>query len=1085
MSIRTTNTCCGNNAPLVEKFIGTAYDVVKAVYDSLGEIHFIYEFLNKYGVLICVTSKDELKALPVSAKYARIYNTFDSSYLIYTDYLYVENDTSGIIPNESGATGSWIVVGTSSSSGNGGGSYIPYVYKSGSALGGEITIAVPNGTVGVPFIIVNGYMQSVGYGFQFSVSNNLITLSQALEKGDEVVLLLSGTPAVPDNPNIDNWTIFNWLYNEGAAVGGETTINIPYTFQDIPAVFKNGLRFYKGLQTQSYFVDANAQTITLTEPLVANDRLIIQIGGEQEVIEIADRTIQEVARVTNVKNSEVILSTNTSQVLDNKTIIYSVDEQKIYRLPTALSNVYISTVADGKLTYTPGNVVVILEEVITGLDLQDKISNPDGATLYPDLQIARWKDEYDPRAWGIVGNGVTDDTSAFEQLESDVTSKVIDMDGKVYATTKTFFKNIYINGTWLINGKSIPMNGELLTNKKPAWDVYTIGRESNSAVRFIPIAQGRGQIRTLQTFTYDPVDRAYYSNHNTEIDGNATTVSIWNKYSADSRIINSSTDFMLPEDRLGHQGIAVQNLNNAIKLWTTAPDTPAGSTTHTDFDFSVGGSHGIVRFSWRSNTDGEIDAPELFRVVEETRTAGSSTTPTISLDGKWLIVRFTDNADYNNQTFRIFSTDIFDTQGDYSSMCTHEFTLQLSQVGGDETTSLSGFCSDGSHLYMYCGNITFGQTQYLSSCDLLGNDVRKAISDLGDTDLPRIIGSTPTFRESEGMHFVDYDGVLYPSVTIVSEHSDVMGATRRTILIYALGAGDKRTLSLPSKEICISDNPEITPHVIYSGDTTWGENSPVKALKFNNQQGTGLLYEWQRKGVGYFQMYMSTSNVALMAANGADLHLGSNDTWRWKVSPNGHWHPYLDNSYSLGVADNRPTQVYAVSGTINTSDEREKTEPVTTSELSSSLSSEYDGDAILDAWGDVRIIAFRWLSAIKLKNDAARWHFGVIAQQVRDAFLAHGLDGTKFGLLCYDEWEDSYEPVLATRKVSTIIDGVETEVEEEYDTGEKVLVREAGNRWGIRADQCLWLEAAYLRRRLERIEERLSVLESSTEKKFY
>ncbi|EKP4673472.1 tail fiber domain-containing protein [Escherichia coli] len=688
----------------------------------------------------------------------------------------------------------------------------------------------------------------------------------------------------------------------------------------------------------------------------------------------------------------------------------------------------------------------------------------------------KMRDTVSPKDFGAVGDGVTNDSLAFESLEAAISSRIIDMQGKTYFTSRTFFRNTYINGKWLVGGKVIPVNGELVTSKRPAWDVNSIRHESNAAIRFIPIANGRGQIRTLQTFAYDPVSRAYYSNHNTEIDGNPTTVSVWNKYSADSKIKNTSSDFMLPEDRLGHQGIAVQNIDNAIKLWTTAPDTPAGSTTHTDFDFSVGGSHGVVRFSWRSNSEGEIDSPEMFRVVEENRTAGSSTTPTITLDGKWMIIRFTDNGDYNKQTFRVFSTDIFDKPGDYSALCTHEFTLQLSQVGGDETTSLSGFCSDGSHLYMYCGNTTFGQTQYLSSCDLLGNDVQKAISNLGDTDLPRIIGSTPTFRESEGMHFVDYDGVLYPSVTIVSEHSDVMGATRRTILIYALGAGDKRTLSLPSKEICISDNPEVVPHVIYSGDTTWGENSPIKALKFNNEQGTGLLYEWQRKGVGYFQMYMSTSNVALMAANGADLHLGSNDTWRWKVSPNGHWHPYLDNSYSVGVPDNRPTQIYAVSGSINTSDGREKSDPLTTSELSLNMSPGYEGDVILDAWGDIRIVAFRWLEAIREKGDGARWHFGVIAQQVRDAFLAHGVDGTRFGLLCYDEWDDKYEPVMAVRTITEVVDGVEIEKEEEYETEERILVRKAGNRWGIRADQCLWLESAYLRRRIEKIESHLAEL---------
>lgn len=359
--IRTTNTCCGNEAGLVEKFIGTAYDVVKTVYENLGELQFIYDFLNKYGVLIAVSSVQELQALPTTAKYTRVYSTSTAGERIYTDYLYVEGDRTGVLPNDPTATGSWVIVGTSTSGGSGAsGGYIPFVYNNGSALGGETTITVPDGTVGVPFIIVNGYTNYVGKGFTYSVADLEVTLAQPLETGDEVVLLLTGVPAVPDNPNVDNWTVINWLYNQGAAVGGEQVIQIPYTFQDIPAVYKNGLRFYKGLTTNSYTIDADNQRIILTEVLATNDRLIVQIGGELVTLEVSDRTLEEVARSANVKDSEVILSTNTTSTLNGKKIVFDVTAQKSYGLPMLPTNVYISSVSNGQLTYQPGNVTVNL-----------------------------------------------------------------------------------------------------------------------------------------------------------------------------------------------------------------------------------------------------------------------------------------------------------------------------------------------------------------------------------------------------------------------------------------------------------------------------------------------------------------------------------------------------------------------------------------------------------------------------------------------------------------------------------------------------------------------------------------------------
>lgn len=402
MAIRTVNSCCGNGGALVEHFIGTAYDVVKTVYDNLGILQYIYDFLNQHGVLVTVDSVDELKALNTDMKYARVYTYSNIAGYGYTDYLYVEGNDTGVIPNDPDATGTWVVVASSSTGGGesgGGNAYIPYVYAQGSALGGETTIAVPNGTVGVPFIIVEGYMNTVGYGFTFDTATLTVTLTQPLEVGDEVVLLLTGTPAVPDNPNISNWVTINWLYNGGYAVGGEQVIAIPYTFESIPAIYKNGERYYAGLADKSYTVDATNQRILLTEPLATNDRLIVQIGGESTTFIMSDRTVQEVARSANVHENEVILSTNTTQYLNGMKVIYDVVEQKIYSLPTLPTNVYINSVSNGQLTYSPGNITVDLLPVQTpGEKLRQDLLDPtkgtrlithDGTNLHEYLQKER------------------------------------------------------------------------------------------------------------------------------------------------------------------------------------------------------------------------------------------------------------------------------------------------------------------------------------------------------------------------------------------------------------------------------------------------------------------------------------------------------------------------------------------------------------------------------------------------------------------------------------------------------------------------------------------------------------------------
>lgn len=200
-----------------------------------------------------------------------------------------------------------------------------------------------------------------------------------------------------------------------------------------------------------------------------------------------------------------------------------------------------------------------------------------------------------------------------------------------------------------------------------------------------------------------------------------------------------------------------------------------------------------------------------------------------------------------------------------------------------------------------------------------------------------------------------------------------------------------------------------------------------------------------------------------------------------KTRFSGEITPLIDNEVSNGSSSHRWAQVYAKSGTINTSDAREKSVPILINEFSETL--KIEPDAILDAWGEVSIVAFQWLDMIEKKgSNKARWHFGVIAQQVRDAFELHGIDGTRLGLLCYDEWNAEYAPVLAEREVIKQTQDehgffVNSVTIEEYDTGKKILVRPAGYRWGIRSDQCAWLEAAYQRRRCDRLEERLQHLE--------
>ncbi|TWA69744.1 endosialidase-like protein [Azospirillum baldaniorum] len=161
---------------------------------------------------------------------------------------------------------------------------------------------------------------------------------------------------------------------------------------------------------------------------------------------------------------------------------------------------------------------------------------------------------------------------------------------------------------------------------------------------------------------------------------------------------------------------------------------------------------------------------------------------------------------------------------------------------------------------------------------------------------------------------------------------------------------------------------------------------------------------------------------------------------RWKIHHDGHLQPVVDNASDIGGGALRARNIYGASGVVNTSDRKAKQDfaPI--------------DDALLDAWGGVSWCLYRFRDAVAEKGEAARIHAGAIAQDVHDVLAAQGLNPWRYGLLCRD---DLTEPTGDT-------DG---------------SVRVTGERWGLRYDQCLVVEAAYQRRRADRSDSRITALE--------
>jgi hypothetical protein len=156
------------------------------------------------------------------------------------------------------------------------------------------------------------------------------------------------------------------------------------------------------------------------------------------------------------------------------------------------------------------------------------------------------------------------------------------------------------------------------------------------------------------------------------------------------------------------------------------------------------------------------------------------------------------------------------------------------------------------------------------------------------------------------------------------------------------------------------------------------------------------------------------------------MGLRTNGVDRVSIDSSGNVTPGDDNLQNFGSGSFRWATIFAGTGTINTSDEREKQDVTALDDAEKRVAVALKG----------LVKKFRFKDAVAQKGDGARIHVGVIAQEVKAAFEAEGLAAESYAILCYDEWDAEPE----------VLD----------DDGNVVTpARPAGNRYGVRYEELL------------------------------
>lgn len=666
-----------------------------------------------------------------------------------------------------------------------------------------------------------------------------------------------------------------------------------------------------------------------------------------------------------------------------------------------------------------------------------------------------------------ASQGFADDSaaSALDAANSaaNVTSNLLTIlaqnDGatKVGSVSPTSGSNVTVQQS--LNDVNARITREAEGTPTGAWEEHW---SSNYELRYdILDINGSTTNRGAQSFTFDEKNRNLFL-----MEGGIIT-----RYPMDGPIgVNSIDSTGSLGSALGHQGLSTEYKGDQVYLWST----------------SVNGGRFACRFQYTAGVPvNTADHYELF--PSGTYANSTSCTPTISSCGTYLIAHGTIFGQVSNTRVRVFKVAdlLANGPGDVTSLVYHEFATQ-GPWGTlvDADNPLQGTACDGVNVYLMAGGTGFASNvnKRLFTFTISGRNVS---ADLNCTIGKAQAQADPDFTryEPEGMALMRQPGgglSLHVSIlsgnpgqrrfriygcglskhfvgntyTILGNYRGSLGGNKSSGRDYIAMraseglAGSGTNWYGPNDATQPGGIGDFTGNATRRVTTQHGETTFVSDATYTpliaNKPDSGVTIQMRRGSLITGYINQSTANVGLFAMPGLSVQLASAQSTdaapivRWQASVGGEFIPFLDATYNLGSTTRRVNNSYfAVAPTV-TSDRRNKREIQAIS------------DDILDAWESIGFSKYKLDYAVDSKGEDARWHMGVIAQEIIEAFSSRGIDPFQFGLICWDQWEGQ----------EAVVDDNGVEVEPEI---------KAGDRYSVRYEEALCLEAALMRRELNRI----------------
>jgi len=340
----------------------------------------------------------------------------------------------------------------------------------------------------------------------------------------------------------------------------------------------------------------------------------------------------------------------------------------------------------------------------------------------------------------------------------------------------------------------------------------------------------------------------------------------------------------------------------------------------------------------------------------------------------------------------------------------HVFSALTDVVGrfesGDATAGVEFIDNTSTaQLKINNGDLTIGADTNNEAADSsisLRVDTTEKIN-IGDT--LTVIKQPTRVNDDQGLSFGNAEDMTVTHVTGTNVNT-VQNNNNRSMLFNGVSfvfqnqnANEKLVEMTANGAVDVYYNNNKKLETTSTGVTVTGEVNTTTLVA--DRTGAGTITEFKESGTTCGAVRVNVSASANDMTIGSDTvglrfveAFGSGEA---NISPtNVTTNAEQDDVIDLGRASARFDDIYATNGTINTSDANDKQSIEELSEAETRVAQACKG----------LVRKFKWNSAVEQKGSEARYHFGVIAQDVQAAFEAEGLDAGDYGVFVSSTWTD-------------------------------------------------------------------------------